>query len=74
MGIITLYTVPYRSSRSCVYMYDTLDIRPCGVDGGVEIEAGLVDAEVGAAPVDYLTLKVYLHLESRWQTTKQHVE
>lgn len=46
-------------------MYDTLDIGPCSVDGGVEDEAGLVDPEIGAAPVYYLTLKVYLHLESR---------
>lgn len=46
-------------------MYDRLDIGPCSVDGGVEGEAGLVDPKIGAAPVDYLTLKVYLHLESR---------
>lgn len=46
-------------------MNNTLDIGPWGVDGRVEGEASLVDPEIGAAPVHYLTLKVYLHLESR---------
>lgn len=51
-------------------MYDTLDIGPCGIDGRVEGEAGLVDSEVGAAPVHYLTLKVYFHLGERGKTAK----
>lgn len=42
---------------------DTLDVRPCSIDGGVESETGLVDPEVGAASVHYLAMKVYLHLE-----------
>lgn len=45
-------------------MYDTLNIGPCRIDGRVESEASLVHPEIGAAPVHYLTLKVYLHLES----------
>lgn len=46
-----------------VHVYDTLDIRTRGIDGRVEKKAGLVDPEIGAAPIHYLTLKVYLHLE-----------
>ena len=49
----------------CVHMYDTLDIGPCSIDGGVEGETSLVDPEISAASVHNLTLKVYLHLESR---------
>lgn len=47
----------------CVYMYNTLDIGPCSIDGRVEDKASLVDPKVGASPVHYLTLKIYLHLE-----------
>lgn len=45
-------------------MNDTFHIRPCRIDGGVQSEAGLVDSQIGAAPVHDLTLKVYLHLRS----------
>lgn len=45
-------------------MYDALDIRPCSVDGRVESKASLVDPEVGATPVHYLTLEVNLHLDT----------
>lgn len=65
LGIIILYTVTYRSACGCVYMYDTVDIGPRSIDGRVEVEAGLVDPEISAAPVHHLTLTVYLHLESR---------
>lgn len=47
----------------CVYMYNRLDIGPCSKDGRVEDKASLVDPKVGASPVHYLTLEIYLHLE-----------
>lgn len=64
MCVCVGHRVPYRGARGCVYMDNTLDVRPGSVDGRVENEAGLVDPEVGAAPVHNLTLNVDLHLES----------
>ena len=53
---------PYRSTCRCVYVYDTLDVGPCSINGRVKSKTGLVDPEVCASSVHYLTLKVYLHL------------
>lgn len=53
----------YRCTCCRVYMYNTLDIGPCSIDGRVEHEAGLIDSQVGASSVYDLTLKVYLYLK-----------
>lgn len=56
-------TVAYRCPCRCMYMYDTLDIRTCSIDGRVESETGLVDSKVGAATVYHFTLEINLHLD-----------
>lgn len=61
-GLICFSYSAYRSTCRCVYVHDTLDIRPCGVNGRMKGEARLVDPKVCASSVHYLTLKVYLHL------------
>lgn len=55
-----------------MYVYDALDVGPRGVDGGVQGEAGLVDPQVGAAPVYHLPLEVDLHLEGRASNQRLH--
>lgn len=46
-------------------MHDALDVGPGRVDGGVEGEASLVYAQIRAASVYDLTLKVDLHLRTQ---------
>lgn len=44
-------------------MHDAPDIRPGGIDGGVQREASLVDSQVSAPTVHYITLEVYFNLK-----------
>lgn len=43
-------------------MEDTLEIRPVGVDGGVQGEAGHIDAKVRRAVFDHVTWKKGNHV------------
>ena len=53
-------------------MKDAPYVGPGGMDGRVEAEAGLVDAEVGGARVDHLALHVHLEEAGRGHLVVEH--